>query len=245
MEQWRDQGIVLSARAHGEAGAILWLLTESHGRHGGYVRGGQSSKLRSSLQPGNLVSATWGSRVDDGLGYFNIEPEQSVAALLMDDPLKLAALQSACALCDAALPEREQHPGLFHGLLALADAMQGEIWGAVYILWELAFLRELGYGIELTKCAQGGDPATLEWVSPKSGCAVSAAAGEPYKDRLLPLPAFLKPAKGNADDLEVLKGLRLTRHFLEHRIFAQLHGGMPEERLRFEERFARQSEGSK
>ena len=239
MEQWRDQGIVLSARTHGESGSIVSLLTERYGRHAGYLRGGQGSKNRALVQAGNLVTANWASRADHGLGYYSLEAERPVAAMLMDDALKLGAMQSACALCDAALPEREAHAALFHGLVALGEAMQGEVWAEIYIIWELAFLRELGYGIELTRCAQGGDPATLEWVSPRSGCAVSAAAGEPYKDRLLKLPAFLRPGRGAGGAEDVLDGLKLTGYFLEHRIFAQLTSGIPVERLRFMERFAR------
>ena len=239
MEQWRDQGIVLSARGHGEAGAVVSLLTESHGRHAGYVQGGQSKRLRGVLEPGSMVSASWSSRVSDGLGAYALEQERHMAALLMHDPLKLAALQSACALCEAALPERQSHPGLFYGLKALIETMNEDIWAAAYVMWELALLREMGYGIELTKCAGGGDPESLEWVSPKSGHAVSRAAGAPYKEKLLPLPSFLKPQKGDVSDEEILKGLRLTGYFLEHRAFAHHSRGVPEERLRFEERFAK------
>ncbi|HTK84717.1 MAG TPA: DNA repair protein RecO [Patescibacteria group bacterium] len=239
MENWRDQGIVLAARAHGESGAVVCLLTESHGRHVGYVQGGQSSRLRGVLEPGNMVSAEWSSRVADGLGGYRLEQERHMGALLMHDPLRLGALQSACALCDAALPERQPHPGLYHGMLALIETMTSDIWGAAYVMWELALLRELGYGIELSRCAGGGDPMTLEWVSPKSGHAVSTAAGAPYKERLMPLPAFLKPQKGDANEEEILKGLRLAGYFLEHRVFAQSRNGMPPERLRFEERFAK------
>jgi DNA repair protein RecO (recombination protein O) len=239
MEQWRDQGIVLAARAHGESGAVAYLLTESHGRHAGYVQGGQSTRLRGVLEPGSMVSASWSSRVADGLGGYVLEQERHVAALLMQDALRLGALQSACALVDAALPERQPHPGLYHGMMALIDTMDAEIWGAAYVMWELALLRELGYGIELSRCAGGGDAATLEWVSPKTGHAVSRAAGMPYKERLLPLPAFLKPEKGEVTDEEILKGLRLTGYFLEHRVFAQSRTGIPPERLRFEARFAK------
>jgi DNA repair protein RecO (recombination protein O) len=239
MEQWRDQGIVLTARAHGEAGAVVSLLTESRGRCAGYVRGGQSSRLRGVIEPGNMVNAAWSSRVADGLGAYVLEQERHMAALLMHDPLRLGALLAACALCDATLPERQPHPGLFYGLQALIETMSEDIWGAAYVMWELALLRELGYGIELTRCGGGGDPATLEWVSPKSGHAISAAAGLPYKERLLPLPAFLKPQKGEASDEEILKGLRLTGYFLEHRVFAHHNRGVPDERLRFGERFAK------
>lgn len=239
MEQWQDQGIVLSARGHGESGAVVALLTKAHGRHAGYVRGAHSSKMRGLLEPGNLVGVNWQTRVDGNLGTYALEQERNLASGLMDDPLRLGALLAACGLCDAALPEREGHPGLFHGFLALMEAMDGELWGAAYVMWEIALLRELGFGLNLTRCAGGGDANTLEYVSPKSGHAVSAAAGEPYKDKLLPLPAFLKPQRGEATPEEVFKGIAMTGYFLEHWVFAQHRSGMPEERRRFQERFAK------
>jgi DNA repair protein RecO (recombination protein O) len=181
----------------------------------------------------------WTSRTADSLGAFALEPERQAAAVLMDDPLKLGALAAACALCDAALPEREGHPGLFHGFIALLDMMDGEAWGAAYVMWEIALLRELGFAIDLTRCAAGGDAAGLAWVSPRSGRAVSDEMAGPWKEKLLPLPAFLKPQRGGAEAGEVLKGLRLTAYFLEHWVFTHHSRGIPDERLRFEERFAR------
>ncbi len=240
MEEWRDQGIVLAVRPHAENGAVLSLLTEEHGRHAGYVHGGQSSKMRGILEPGNLVSVAWGARIADNLGAFTmIEQERHVTAGLMGDPLKLGVLLAACSLCDAALPEREGHAGLFYGLLALLESMDNELWGVVYVMWELALLRELGFGLELSKCAGGGDSERLAWVSPKSGQAVSEEAGAPYKGKLLPLPNFLKSQKGEVTDQEILKGVELTGYFLKHRVFIQDSRGIPEDRLRFEERFAK------
>ncbi|MGZ9096746.1 MAG: DNA repair protein RecO [Micavibrio sp.] len=236
MENWRDHGIVLSVRPHGEGGAVVSLLTENHGRHAGYVRGISSSKLRGVTEPGNLVSVAWSSRMSDQLGAFVIEPERAITGPLMGDPLRLAALISACSLSDAALPEREGHAGLFHGLLALLDALEGEAWGPSYIIWEIAFMRELGFGLELHKCAGGGDIATLAYISPKSGRAVSQAQAEPYKDKLLPLPDFLKPGGSSIEPDEILLGLQMTGHFLEHWVFAQSTKGVPEPRLRFQAR---------
>lgn len=239
MEQWSDQGIVLSVRPHGESGAIATLLTESHGRHAGYVRGGQSSRLRGVLERGSVVSVQWSARVSDSLGAYVLEQERNPAAAFMDDPLKLGALMAACSLCEAALPEREGHAGLYYGLIALMEAMDSEIWGAAYVMWEIALLRELGFGINLTRCAGGGDANQLAYVSPKSGHAVSREAGEPYKDKLLALPGFLAPQKGDINDEEVYKGLCLTGYFLEHWVFTHHSKGVPEQRLRFQERFAR------
>ncbi len=243
MELWEDQGIVLAARPHGENGAVVSLLTEERGRHAGYVRGAHSSKNRGTLEPGNLVDARWQSRIEGDLGTLNIELQKNGASRYMADPLRLAALQSACALCDTALPEREGHPGLFHGLLALTDALDTDIWGPVYVMWEIALLRELGFMLDLSKCAGGGDVNDLYYVSPKTGRAVSKAAGQIYKERLLRLPEFLKPNGGEDVGAEdVLTGLKLTAYFLEHWVYAHHTNGMPEARLRFQSRFAKHVE---
>lgn len=230
---------MLSARAHGENGAVVALLTERNGRHAGYVHGAQSSKKRAMVEPGSRVSVTWSSRVSDALGTYHMEPDAGLPPGVMQDPLKLGALLSACALCDAALPEREGHAGLFYGLEALIATLESEVWAASYVMWELALLKELGFGLDLTRCAMHGDPLTLSHVSPKSGRAVSAAAAAPYKERLLPLPDFLKPSGGGADEADVYTGLTLTGYFLEHWVFAHHTKGVPEARIRFHERFGK------
>lgn len=239
MEQWQDQGIVLSVRGHGENGAIVSLLTESQGRHAGYVRGARGSKMRGSLEVGNVVDANWQSRTDDGLGTYSLELSRNTTAHFMQDPVRLAALQSACALCEEALPERERHIGLYHGLQALFDTLESDIWGAAYVMWEIAFLKELGFSLDLTQCAGGGDASSLEYVSPKTGRAVSKAEGAPYKERLLPLADFLKPQGGNSDDANVYKGLLMNEYFLEHWVFNHHSRGMPPSRLLFAERFVK------
>jgi DNA repair protein RecO (recombination protein O) len=250
MEHWTDQGIVLSVRPHGEGGAVVALLTEHHGRHSGYVRGGLGSRMRGTLEPGNLVNASWNARIADSLGAFILEAARPIAAALFDDPLRLAALLSACSLCQETLPEREGHSGLFHGLLALLDIMArldfgadepgaGLEWVAAYVMWEIALLRELGFGIDLQRCGATGATENLAYVSPRTGRAVTLEAGEPYKEKLLKLPAFLRPGGGGAGPEELAKGLALTGYFLIHWVFAHHSRGVPEERLRFEERFAK------
>lgn len=237
MEKWQDQGIVLAVRPHGESGAIVSLLTEHNGRHAGYVRGAGSSKMRGTLEPGSLVDVNWSSRIADSLGTFQLELSKSYAARFLSDALKLSALQSACALCDSALPEREGHPGLYHGLLALFDVLDSEVWGAAYVMWEIAFLKELGFSLDLSKCAGGGDSRSLAYVSPKTGRAVSYGAGAPYKEKLLVLPSFLKPNSGPVDQEEVIKGLEMTGFFLERWAFAHHTQGVPGARLTFRQRY--------
>ncbi len=239
MENWQDQGIVLSARSHGENGAIVSLLTLGQGRAAGYVRGAQGTKMRGTLEVGNVVDARWQSRTSDGLGSYTLELSKNHTAHFMQDPLKLSALQSACALCDAALPEGEAHQGLYQGLLALFDTLDSEIWGAAYVMWEIAFLKELGFSLDLTTCASGNGDENLRYVSPKTGKAVSVSAGAPYKGKLLPLASFLRPHGGESEAPDIYNGLKMVAYFLEHWVFVHHSRGMPEMRLIFEQRFAK------
>lgn len=241
---WSDEGIVLAARRHGEHALIVQLLTREHGRHAGLVRGGASARQRGNYQPGNLVSAQWRGRLPEHLGAYVCEVKRSHAAALLDDPLRLAALSAACAVAEAALPEREPHGPVFEGFLALLDALAGEdAWGEVNIRWELGVLAELGYGLDLSACAATGRNDELAFVSPKSGRAVSLSAGKPYRDKLLPLPAFLvgkgRATPGELDRGELEQGFRLTGYFLQSRLFAALGRDLPAARRRLAERVAK------
>ena len=247
MEQWRDQAIILKASPHGETGVVVSVLTPHHGRHAGYVHGGQSVKKRALLQAGGLVNAAWSARTSESLGNFTLEQEQGLKPEILDNSLKLSALLSLCGLCDSALPEREVHAGLYHGTIALIDIMAGHddvmSWGAAYVMWEIALLRELGFHLELNKCAGGGDAQNLTHVSPKSGRAVSAEKAQPYEGKLLILPNFLKP-KGMektaiSEEEDILNGLKMTHHFLEHWAFIHHSKGVPEGRINFQKKFER------
>ena len=228
-----DQGLVLSVRRHGETSAVATLLTAHHGRHAGLVRGGQSRRLRGVLQPGNQVSATWRARLEEHLGSFVLELDKSLAAPLLPFADRLAALGSLCALVDTGLPERENHPALFDNTAAMITALDSEdvAWRPYYVQWELDFLRELGFGLDLSRCVATGSVDDLVYVSPKSGGAVSAAAGEPYRDRLLPLPGFLIGA-GPPSDSDILEGLALTGHFMDKHVYAAHDRSLPAARDR-------------
>ncbi len=237
--QWTDDGIVVAARRHGESAAIVALLTRTHGRHLGLVRGGAGRRQRGVLQPGNEVRATWRGRLAEHLGAYQIELTVARAAAVLDEPLQLAALSAACGLTDAALAEREPHPALFDAFRVLLAALPGDpAWPAVYVRWELGLLGELGFGLDLARCAVTGATEGLTHVSPKSGRAVSAEAAEPYLDKLLVLPSFLgRGPPANDPDSDVAHGLALTGYFLERYVFA--HGlGMPPARDRFVARFS-------
>jgi DNA repair protein RecO (recombination protein O) len=229
--QWSDEGFVLSVRRHGETSAIVNLLSHDHGRHVGLVRGGDSSRQRATLQPGNLVAVTWRARLEEHLGTYTIEPVLALAAVLLDRPGPLAALISVCSLIAASLPEREPHPQLFDDLSALMALLDGPDWRAAYTRWELALLGEVGFGLDLSTCALTGTNDNLNFVSPKSGRAVSASAGEPYRDRLLPLPGFLSGGD-TATPEGLAAGLRLTGYFIERHILMPHGRSMPDARTR-------------
>ncbi|MGH6948544.1 MAG: DNA repair protein RecO [Kiloniellales bacterium] len=228
---WNDEGIVLAARPHGENALVVQLLTRERGRHAGLARGGQGRRARGLYQPGNLLTARWSGRLAEQLGSYDCELGESLAARLLDKPARLAALAAAAAVSEQALPEREPHPGAFEGLLALLRALPGAHWAEVYVRWELALLAELGFGLDLASCAAGGDNDALAYVSPRSGRAVSLAAGEPYRERLLVLPRFLAGG-GHGGAEEVAQGLKLTGFFLERHVFASHHKPLPVARLR-------------
>jgi len=232
---WTDDGIVLAVRRLGEAGIVASLFTRSHGRHPGMVPGGAGRANRAALQPGNLVQASWRARLPEQLGTYRLELAEAHSAKALDDAGCLAALTSACALCEALLPERQPHAPLFDALSALLVSLTAPSWPSVYVHWELALLRGLGYGLDLSACAATGATTDLIYVSPKSARAVSAQAGQPHAHKLLPLPAFLL-GKSEGDPTDIAAGLTLTGYFIERHLLHQRHIAMPPARLRLVDR---------
>jgi DNA repair protein RecO (recombination protein O) len=234
--QWADAAFVVAVRRHGESGLVAELLTCAHGRHLGLVRGGQSPKRRAVLQPGNEVAATWRGRLPEHLGTLACELVRAYAARFLDDPDRLAALASAMALVAVALPEREPQGDVFAGTARLlADLDSAADWPARYVRWECELLAALGFGLDLDRCAATGTTADLAYVSPRTGRAVSRAAGRPYHDKLLPLPAFLRNA-GPAAGADIERGLQLTGYFLRHHLLAPQNRTPPPARTRLVDR---------
>lgn len=228
---WRDEGVLLSMRPHGESAAIIEVLTAAHGRHAGVVRGGASRKLAAVLQPGTGLQLDWRARLESHIGTFAVEPLRSRAHLLADR-LALAGLMAICALLRVALPEREPHPGLWSATVAMLDRLGAAGWTTDYLRWELVLLEELGFGLDLSACAVTGAVTGLAYVSPKTGRAVTAAAAGEWADRLLPLPAALT-GEVPLDPEGLAQGLRLTGFFLDRGLRPVLHDRMlPEARAR-------------
>ena len=214
--EWRDEGVLLSVRKHGEGSAIIEVFTAEHGRHAGLVRGGGSRKMSPILQPGAQLSVEWKARLEDHLGSYTVDPIKSRAVPIMGDRAALAAMGSIASLLCLGLPEREAHHRLYARTLDLMDTL-GETsdWPARYALWENALLTDMGFGLDFSECAATGATQDLIYVSPKSGRAVSRDGGKDYVDRMLPLPRFLNMDDPTENQDAVTDSLRTTGHFLE------------------------------
>ncbi|MCB1445699.1 MAG: DNA repair protein RecO [Rhizobiaceae bacterium] len=218
--EWRDQGILLGVKRHGETSVIAEVMTRLRGRHLGLVRNGRSRTMLPVLQPGNLLDLTWRARLDEHLGNFSAEPVSFRAARLMEQAASLHGVQALAALL-RLLPERDPHPHLFDMLDIVLDHL-GEASGAgeLFVRFELAVLNDLGFGLDLAECVATGAREELEFVSPRSGRAVSRAAGQPYRDRLFRLPDFLKEGSRKAATRESLaEAFRMTRYFLDRHVY--------------------------
>jgi DNA repair protein RecO (recombination protein O) len=220
--QWTDEGIVIGVRRHGEASAILELMTREHGRHLGMVRGGFGTRMKPILQTGNSVSASWRARLDEHLGNYTVEPMRQRASNYFGAPHAIYGVTHLAALM-RLLPERDPHGGLYAEFEQILDRLEDAAWVAPMVArFELQILSELGFGLDLEQCAATGETGDLIYVSPKSGRAVSRAAGEPWADKMLRLPAFLRnydsvPAGRDLADGFALTGFFLARHVLEPR----------------------------
>ncbi len=234
--EWTDSGIVLGARKHGETSVILELMTRGHGRHLGLVRGGRSKRLAAVLQPGNSVLATWSARIEESLGAYRVEPDVMRVGALIESGAALYATGYVASLV-RLLPERDVQEGLHEALTIVLDHLSApEVAAPLVIRFEIAMLAALGFGLDLSRCGASGVSHDLVYVSPKTGRAVSREAGEPWRDKLLPLPGFLSGRSGDNLSPQALKdGFQLTRFFLDRHVFEPRGLAMPEQREAFVE----------
>ena len=228
--EWRDEGLVIGLRRHGEQSTIVEAMTRAHGRHLGLVRGGRSSRLAATLQPGNTVGLVWRARLDEHLGAFAVEPLRLRAGRLMGSALALAGLGWLGALA-RLLPERDPHEAVYETLTLIAERLDDWTLAPPLIArFETQILAECGFRLDLARCAATGSRENLVYVSPKSGRAVSLAAGEPWRNALLPLPPFLREAERidaapSAED--IADAFRMTGFFLHARRVHRPRRGAP------------------
>ncbi|MAS15168.1 MAG: DNA repair protein RecO [Nitratireductor sp.] len=243
--EWRDEGIILGARKHGETSVVLETMTAAHGRHLGLVKGGRSRRMQPLLQPGNRVDLVWRARLEEHLGAFQVEPLELNAARLLASALAVHGIQLLGAHL-RLMPERDAHAGLYEAVKVITEHLdEPEIAGPLMVRFELAMLEELGFGLDLTKCALTGNRHSLAYVSPKSGRAVTEEAGAPWRDRLLPLPGFLTAKKRSEASLDALKdAYRLTGFFLHRNVYEPRGMEEPVSRGGFLAALARSTEGA-
>jgi DNA repair protein RecO (recombination protein O) len=235
------QAIVCAVRNHGEHGAIVRLMTPEQGLQAAYVRGARGRRMRPVLIAGNVVQAQLASRTDSQLPQAVIELVHSRGPML-SEPLPAAGIEWATVLAATALPEGQPYPRLYQALEGLLDAIEAapaaSDWGAALVRYELLLLAELGFGLDLDRCAVSGSNDNLVAVSPKSGRAVSAAEAEPYAGKLLPLPPFVREG-GRASWREISQGLDLTGHFLLRDLLTDRSRPVAEARGRLVDRLRR------
>ena len=221
--QWEDAALILHASKFQERSLRVICFCAQHGVVASIAKAGNTSAQRAIYQPGNRVVLRWQARLEEHMGSISAELEQPLSALLMQNKHTLAALHSVCALLQTTLHEREPHHSLYQKTEALLRHMAIDAhWLAYYIRWELALLSDLGYGLDLTRCAVSGAESGLGFISPKTGRAVSVEAAGEYRDRLLALPGFLRyDLPATLEDLHA--GLRLSGYFL-HKWALEPHG---------------------
>ncbi len=229
--EWRDEGIILGTRRHGETSVILEVMTRAHGRHLGLVRGGRSRKQQPVLQAGNRVDLVWRARLDEHLGTFQVEAMESNAARLFDSAAAVFGLQTIAAHL-RLMPERDVHAGLYEALGLLVQHLdEPMLAGELVARFELLILDELGFGLDLSECAATGARTDLVYVSPKSGRAVSRGAGAPWHDKMLALPDFFVVGPGRrADPVAIDDAFRLTGFFLARHVYEPRGMSEPEAR---------------
>ncbi len=234
--EWRDEGLVIGVRRHGEHSAIVETMTRAHGRHLGLVRGARSSRMAAVLQPGNTLGLVWRARLDEHLGAFAVEPMDLRAGRLIGSALALAGLSWLGALA-RLLPERDPHEAVYETLTLIAARLDDAALAPPLIArFETQILAECGFRLDLARCAATGALENLVYVSPKSGRAVSFLAGEPWRNRLLPLPPFLRDGvrlEQRPSPAEVADGFRLTGFFLARDVFAARGEPLPDSRRAF------------
>lgn len=229
---FHEEGFILSARAHGDTGVVVDLLTETQGRRGAYVAGGASRKMKPFLQVGSRVIVDYRARSTDHLGSARLEAVGEGPSALFDDAMALTGLAAAAAVAQGSLPEREPHPGAFLAFEAMMGAFAiPDVWPAIFVRFEAGLLDDLGFGLDLSRCAATGSMDDLIYVSPRTGRAVSREAGAPYADKMLKLPPFMLGAQAGLAEGDVGAGLDLTGHFLEQFVFHPQNRPLPEARV--------------
>ena len=238
--RWSSDGIVLNFSNYNEKSYILEIFTEEHGKHKGLIRGLHSKNNRSTIEPGNEVRATWSGRLETHLGNYTLEPIKAWSSLALSHKDKLSAISSICSLISLTMAENQPNIEIYNSCKSLIKQISNneKTWIKAYIFWEMSLLSEIGYGLDLSKCAVTSNPSNLSYISPASGRAVTDEGAGDYKNKLLPLPKFITGESINYTQSDIFNGLNLTEFFLKKRFFKPNNLNFPQCRNRLKQLFS-------
>ena len=237
--RWESNGLILNFSKFNEKSYILEIFTEDHGKHKGIIRGLHSKNKRSIIEPGNEVFATWSGRLETHLGNYNVEPIKLWSSHILQFKDKLSAISSICSLISLTMAERQPNPLIYFSSKKLIEivASTRDDWIREYVFWEMQLLSEIGYGLDLERCAVTLKSSDLVYVSPSSGRAVTNEGAGDFKNKLLPLPKFMTDFKANYDNDDIYNALNLTEFFFKKRFFLPNNLNFPQSRNRLKELF--------
>lgn len=237
--RWESNGLILNFSKYNEKSYILEIFTEEHGKHKGIIRGLHSKNKRSIIEPGNEVFVTWSGRLETHLGNYNVEPIKLWSSHILQFKDKLSAISSICSLISLTMAERQPNPIIYFSSKKLIEivASKREDWIREYVFWEMQLLSEIGYGLDLERCAVTSKSSDLVYVSPSSGRAVTNEGAGDFRNKLLPLPKFMTDFKANYDNDDIYNALNLTEFFFKKRFFLPNNLNFPQSRNRLKELF--------
>lgn len=229
--QFSDEGYIINMRRHGENSLILTVLTKNNGKLTGYVKNCIHKKNLATFQLGNSISLNAYSRLEENMLSLHVELLRAHAVNFMNSPAKISALSSLCELCNSCLPEKENIEGFYTIVGNFFNVIHEDNWVTHYSYFEFYLLKYLGVGLDLSSCSATGSRENLLYISPKTGKAVCAEAGHPYRDRLYAYPQYIVDKNYHPHTQEVADLLKMTEFFLNKNFF-QLHGlKFPENRV--------------
>ncbi len=230
--KWQDEGIIIATKKYGDRSLIISLFTKNHGKRRGLVK-----LMNNKFQISNLLDVEWNARLPENLGFFKCELIESPSYHFFHDRLKNIAIISFTSILEKVLPEGEPYTLFYDHFLHFINIMKEEnkIWQGYYLSLELLLLTQLGFKLDLSKCAVTGTKENLQFISPKTGRAVSTAIGISYADKLLSFPQILYDVYNNNIQenypySEFQSGLKITGYFLNKYLFLQLNIKVPEAR---------------
>ena len=228
-----DEGIAIGVKKFSDSTNLMKILTKDNGIYSGLIRIKKNQGNSVVNIPGNTLSVNWRARLSEHLGFFNTELIKSRSSNYLNSSINLEVLNSICSLMDI-FPEREECIDLYNIIEELLDNLNNtRLWPFLYIKFELLFIERMGYGLDLSSCAVNGSTDNLNWVSPKTGRAVSALGAKGWEDRLLKLPEFLGQNEiKSVSKADLLDSLKLTEFFLIKRVYSQYAKNLSSSRKR-------------